>query len=96
MHAATWIGAVAALCSVLSFLPQAWKIIRTRETKDISAGTYSLTVSAFALWSLYGLLLGQWPLIAANGICLLFSAFILTMTLLPRTKREAVAKTIAE
>ena len=39
----------------------------------------------------YGLLLGEWPLIVTNGICLLLSTFILAMKLLPRAKKEAVA-----
>jgi hypothetical protein len=60
---------VLAITSTGSFAPQAWKIIKTRETKDISTG--SLTVVGFALWLAYGVMLGQWPLIATNGICLL-------------------------
>jgi MtN3 and saliva related transmembrane protein len=88
------IGALAAICSTVSFAPQAWKIIRTRETKDISTGMYLLTVSAFAAWTTYGILLGKWPLIAANSICLVLSAFILTMKLLPRAKKEAVAEAL--
>ena len=59
---------LAAITSTASFAPQAWKIIKTRETKDISTGMYSLTVAGFALWLAYGVMLGQWPLIATNGI----------------------------
>jgi uncharacterized protein with PQ loop repeat len=36
MHLTPIVGGVAALCSTVSFTPQALKIIRTRETKDIS------------------------------------------------------------
>ena len=39
------IGALAAIASTGSFAPQAWKIIKTRETKDISTGMYGLTVA---------------------------------------------------
>jgi len=81
---------------MVSFTPQAWKIIRTRETKDISAGMYSLTVSAFAFWCLYGALLREWPLIVSNGVCLALSGFILAMTLLPQRKKEAVADAIED
>jgi len=88
---ATIIGALAALASTTSFLPQAWKVIRTRDTGAISVKMYAVTVVGFALWLTYGLLLWQWPLIVTNGICLLLSAFILAMTLLPPRKKEAVA-----
>ena len=94
MPIVTIIGTLAAICSTISFVPQAWKIIQTRETKDISTGMYLFTVTGFAAWTTYGILLGQWPLIAANSICLLLSAFILTMKLLPRSKKEKVADAI--
>lgn len=94
MHIITIVGVIAAFCSMASFVPQAWKIIRTRETKDISAGMFSLTVAAFVSWCIYGALLGEWPLIVSNGVCLALAAFILTMILLPRRKKEAVADAI--
>lgn len=84
-------GALAAIASTASFAPQAWKIIKTRETKDLSALMYSFTLLGFALWSAYGLMLGRWPLIASNGICLALSLFILVMKLLPRSMKGRVA-----
>ncbi|MBL6458110.1 SemiSWEET transporter [Belnapia sp. T6] len=91
MDAAPIIGGLATLASTTSFLPQAWKVIRTRDTAAISKRMYTVTVVGFALWLTYGLLLGQWPLILTNGICLALSAFILVMKLLPRHRKEAVA-----
>ncbi len=44
------IGTGAALVSTVSFLPQAWKIIRTRNTSGISTGMYAMTVAGFLLW----------------------------------------------
>jgi len=87
----TALGYFAALASMASFIPQAWKIIRSRETKDISAGMYLLTVCAFALWLVYGVLQRQWPLVISNGVCFLLSGFILLMTLLPRAQKNQVA-----
>jgi len=91
MDTITVIGYAAAIASTASFAPQAWKIIKSRDTKSISAGMYLLTVSGFALWSAYGIMSGQWPLILTNTICLALSAFILTMKLLPRRQKEKVA-----
>ncbi len=91
MDTVTIIGTFAALASTTSFAPQAWKIIKSRKTEAISAITYGLTVFGFLLWTIYGVLLMQWPLIVTNSICLVLSAFILTMKLLPRRKKEKVA-----
>ena len=87
----TIVGALAALCSTTSFAPQAWKIIKSRDTSGISSRMYVVTVVGFAFWLAYGIMKGEWPLIVTNGICLVLSGFILTMTLLPRRKKEAVA-----
>ena len=94
MDAASIVGALATICSTTSFVPQAWKVIRTRDTSAISTGMYAITVTGFAFWLAYGLLLGQWPLIVTNGVCLALSAFILAMKLLPRPQKEAVADTL--
>ncbi|MCO5066482.1 MAG: SemiSWEET family transporter [Rhizobiaceae bacterium] len=71
-----------------SFTPQAWKIIKTRDTSSISAPMYALTVLGFALWLAFGLLKAEWPIIITNGVCLILSAFILLMTVLPESRKK--------
>ena len=88
------IGSIAAIASTSSFAPQAWQVIRSRKTDDISAGMYLLTVFGFLLWTIYGVLLHQWPLIVANSICLIMSGFILMMKLLPPRQKNEVADTL--
>ena len=94
MEITTIVGAVAAVASTTSFLPQAIKIIRTGDTSSISIGMYAITVTGFALWTTYGVMLGAWPLIVSNSISLLLSAFILLMTVVSPHEREKIAKTI--
>ncbi len=91
MELTDYIGAAAAISSTASFAPQAWKIIKTRDTTSISGKMYILTVAAFALWMSYGALRGDWALILPNAICLVLAAFILTMKHLPQRKKEVVA-----
>lgn len=85
------IGWLATACSTVSFAPQAWKIIRTRETEDISVWMYIVTVAGFACWTTYGILLMKWPLIVTNSVCLSLSSFILVMKLLPQREKDEVA-----
>jgi MtN3 and saliva related transmembrane protein len=94
MDATTIVGGLATIASTSSFVPQAWKVIRTRDTSAISKRMYVITVIGFSLWLTYGLLLGEWPLILTNGICLGLSAFILVMKLLPPGKKAAVAEVL--
>ena len=88
------IGLFAAALTIASFVSQAWKILRTREVGSLSTGMWILSTSAFAVWSVYGVLQRQWPIIIPNVLCFLLSGFILTLKLLPRRKREAVAEAI--
>ena len=91
MQIATVIGTLAAVASTTSFAPQAWKIVKSRHTADISSVMYLLTVGGFALWTTYGIVLKAWPLILCNGICLVLASFILVMKLLPKPKKDKVA-----
>jgi len=82
MDTATMIGYGASICSVASFIPQAGKVIRSGETKAISAKMYALTVTGFALWTVFGVLKTEIPIILTNAICFCLSAFILTIKIL--------------
>jgi MtN3 and saliva related transmembrane protein len=93
---ASVVGGVAAVLSTVSFVPQATKIIRSRDTSGISTGMYLVTVAGFTLWTVYGAMRSAWPLIASNSICLILSAFILTMKLLPQREKEQVADAVDE
>jgi len=88
---ATIIGSIAAILSVTSFAPQAWRIIRTREVEGLSSKTYFLTALGFSLWTTYGVLLGEWPIIVPNILCLILSSFIWVMLILPKKQRHKVA-----
>ena len=85
------IGAIAAALSVASFVPQAWRVIRTRETKDLATPMWIMTVCGFALWTVYGGCLGAWPIIVPNVICCVLAGLILVMKLAPRPTKDRIA-----
>ena len=91
METVTLVGYLAALCSMTSFTTQAWKIIKTRDTSSISTPMYAVTVAGFCFWLAFGIMNGEWPITITNGVCLVLSALILLMTILPRTQKDAVA-----
>jgi len=73
------IGYCAAILTTLSFLPQAWLTFRTRDVRGVSLGMYSVFTVGVALWLLYGLMMGAWPIIAANAVTLALASVILVM-----------------
>lgn len=74
-----WLGTCAALLTTGSFIPQAWLIFRTRQVEGISVGMYSAFTLGVALWLLYGVALGSWPIIMANAVTLALASAILIM-----------------
>lgn len=76
-----WLGYAAAICTTLSFVPQAWLTLRTRDVAGISLGMYAAFTVGVALWLWYGWRLGEWPIIAANAVTLALAATILATKL---------------
>ncbi len=81
-----WLGYVAAALTTASFVPQAWLIFRTRDVSGISLAMYSAFTAGIALWLLYGVMLGAWPVIIANIITLVLAACILVMKIVHHEK----------
>lgn len=77
MEGTTVLGLIAATITTSSFLPQAIQTLRTKNTKDISLGMYSLLTTGVLLWLIYGVMTKDLPLLIANGITFLFSVLIL-------------------
>ena len=84
LTAAELIGYCAACLTTLSFVPQAWLTFRTRDVRGISLGMYSVFTAGVALWLLYGVLVGAWPVVLANAVTLALACAILAMKLLYR------------
>ena len=81
MNAAEAIGYVAAVLTTVAFVPQAWQTWRTRDASGVALGKYALFCTGVALWLVYGLLLGAWPIILANTVTLVLALAILVMKL---------------
>jgi len=75
------IGYLAAMLTTAAFIPQAWLTWKTKRADGVSLGMYSIFTLGVALWLIYGLVIGAWPIIIANAITLALALFILVMKL---------------
>jgi MtN3 and saliva related transmembrane protein len=73
------IGYPAAVLTTAAFLPQAWHSWRSRDLSGISLPMYALFTLGVALWCAYGVVIGSWPVIAANGITLVLASLVLAL-----------------
>lgn len=71
------LGYLAAFCTTSSFLPQAILTVRSKDTKSLSLGMYSLFTLGVSLWLIYGIHKKDYAIICGNAITLTLSATIL-------------------
>lgn len=72
------IGTIAAVLTTLSFVPQAYQVIKTKDTSGISLGMYIAFVIGVFLWIIHGVNIQDYNLIGANAITFIFTSIILT------------------
>ena len=75
------VGVGAAVCSMTSFAPQLIKIWKEKDAASVSLRMYLVTVAGFVLWTIYGVMLGKWPIVGSNAVCLAMSAAVLVLKL---------------
>jgi MtN3 and saliva related transmembrane protein len=75
------IGSVASALTTMAFIPQVWRVWRTRSAHDLSLPMYLIFTSGVVLWLLYGLLLGAMPIIVGNVVTLFLAGTVLAMKL---------------
>lgn len=73
------VGFSAATLTTLSFVPQAIKTWRSRDTSGLSLGMYVAFTLGVACWLAYGAMLGSWPMILSNIVTLTLAAMILAL-----------------
>jgi MtN3 and saliva related transmembrane protein len=79
-------GYFAAFFTAVSFLPQAIKTVRTRETAGLSLLTYLFLFLGSLSWFIYGLYLTDYPLMVTNSLTTVFTGIILYLIFSERNK----------
>lgn len=79
MLSAETLGFVAACFTTGSFLPQAIKVIKTRDTASLSLMMYLAFNLGVMMWLIYGVLRKDNAIILANVVTLVLSMLILSI-----------------
>lgn len=94
MNLQDMLGYCAAALTTGSFVPQAVLTLRTRNVAGISLAMYGAFTAGVALWLVYGVALGEWPIVVANAITLGLAATILSIKIVEdrRARRGQLQK----
>jgi MtN3 and saliva related transmembrane protein len=71
------LGGLAAFLTTIANIPQVIKCFRTGKTGDLSKKMLLALAMGFALWLGYGVLRGDWIIMAANAVSLCLVAILL-------------------
>lgn len=86
MNPVTVLGLVAAALTTFSFLPQVIKTWKSKSADDLSLGTFGMFCAGVACWLVYGILIEDLPVIAANAVTLVLAGAVLVQALIYRRR----------
>lgn len=72
------IGYLAAFFTTISFIPQVVKVVKEKQTRNISLQMYLIFSLGITFWLIYGILINSLPIILANSLTLTFAIIILS------------------
>ena len=81
------IGLLAAILTTTAFIPQVYKVIKTKSVKGLSLSTYLIFNTGVLFWLIYGLLKSSISMIIGNGITFLLAFSILYYILKNRNSK---------
>jgi MtN3 and saliva related transmembrane protein len=81
MNPTDLLGLAAGFLTTVAFVPQVAKVWKDRSAKELSLKTFLAFSSGVVLWLLYGIVLGEFPMILWNAVTLALVAAIVVMKL---------------
>lgn len=81
------IGITAGICTAISLLPQIIKVVKEKKTEDISLFYLIVLLVGLGLWTYYGFLKKDLPIIATNIFSMLLNITMIVLGI--RYKRKS-------
>ena len=75
------IGLAAGFLTTVAFVPQVTKVWKDRSAKELSLKTFVAFSTGVILWLVYGVMLGQFPMILWNAVTLALVGALVAMKL---------------
>lgn len=71
------IGIIAAVCTTVAFVPQAYKIWKEKSAKEVSLSMYLVMFTGLILWLYYGFLIDSLSIKLANTVTIMLVLMII-------------------
>lgn len=71
------VGHIGAFLSSVTFIPQVYKVWKSRSVNDLSMAMMLIVFTSTIIWLVYAIALMLWPVIVANGIICFLSLLLI-------------------
>lgn len=75
------VGTLAGIFTTVAVIPQIYRTIKTRRVSGVSPFMFIILCLGVGLWTVYGFLKHDWPIIITNGISLILNSVMLIILL---------------
>lgn len=77
MHWTEIVGHLGAFLSSVTFIPQVYRVWKTRSANDLSMTMMLIVFTSTIIWLVYAFALMLWPVIVANSIIFVLSLMLI-------------------
>lgn len=70
-------GHVGAFLSSVTFIPQVYRVWKTKSANDLSMTMMVIVFTSTLIWLVYGVALMLWPVILANSVIAILSLMLI-------------------
>lgn len=82
------IASIAAFFTMIGYLPQAIKTIKTRDTKGISFWMYFCSIIGVIFWLIFGIMIANVPMIFKNIAVIILGGIVLWIKVVNIVKND--------
>lgn len=78
------IGILAGIFTTIAAIPQILKAWKSKKVDDVSPLMFCVLILGVLLWTIYGVIKMDWPIIVTNGISVILNSTMLVLILIFR------------
>ncbi|SDX48802.1 MtN3 and saliva related transmembrane protein [Aequorivita viscosa] len=82
------IGILAGILTTIAVIPQIYKAIKSKNVDDISPYMFVTLCLGVGLWTYYGFLKNDLPIIITNGVSFIFNSCMLIIALTAKSEKN--------
>lgn len=81
------VGTLAGICTTIAVVPQIRQAWKTKKVENVSPPMFIIMMCGVGLWTVYGVMKSDPPIIITNGISFILNSILLYLLIRYRSKK---------